>query len=126
MENADKRLDCKKRGYITVEALFSLVGLLIFFVIGAFSIYLVVDFIEYLKKYHSKKWAQLSFERLFGISQQDLFFYQFDPLKFIPYIFNKDDSDDANVAAYKKRIQLSFFGTSAMFGIYFFISYIGV
>jgi len=109
-----------------MEALFSLVGLLIFFVIGAFSIYLVVDFIEYLKKYHSKRWAQLSFERLFGISQQDLFFYQFHPLKFIPYIFNKDDSDDANVAVYKKRIQLSFFGTSAMFGIYFFISYIGV
>ncbi|MGB5745931.1 MAG: hypothetical protein WBM69_03045 [Desulfobacterales bacterium] len=109
-----------------MEALFSLVGLLFFFAIGAFSIYLVIDFIEYLKKYHSHRWAQLSFESLFGISQRDLFFYQIHPLKFIPYLFNKEDSDDANVAVYKKRIQLTFFGVSAMFVIFFFISYIGV
>ena len=109
-----------------MEALFSLVGLLFFFAIGAFSIYLIIDFIEYLKKYHSRRWAQLSFESLFGISQRDLFFYQIHPLKFIPYIFNKEDSDDTNVAVYKKRIQLTFFGVSAMFVIYFFISYIGV
>ncbi len=107
-----------------MEALFSLIGLLFFFAIGVFSIYLNIDFIEYLKKYHSHRWAQLSFERLFGISQQDLFFYQIHPLKFIPYIFNKEDSDDANVAVYKRRIQLTFIGVSAMFAIYFFISYI--
>ena len=109
-----------------MEALISLVGLLLFFAIGAFSIYLNIDFIEYLKKYHSHRWAQLSFERLFGIPQQDLFFYQIHPLKFIPYLFNKEDSDDANVVIYKKRIQLTFFGVSAMFVIYFLISYIGV
>jgi hypothetical protein len=109
-----------------MEALLSLVGLLVFFAIGAFSIYLVIDFIEYLKKYHSERWSELSFANLFGISQQDLFFYQIHPLKFIPYIFNKDDSEDANVAVYKKRIQLSFLGISAMFVIYFFISFIGV
>jgi hypothetical protein len=108
-----------------LEALLSLVGLLVFFVIGAFGIYLVIDFIEYLKKYHSTRWAQLSFDRLFGISQHDFFFYQFHPLKFIPYIFNKDDADDSNVAVYKKRIQLSLFGTSAMFIIYSFVSYLG-
>jgi len=113
------------KGYITMAALFSLVGLLFFFAIGAFSIYLVIDFIEYLKQYHSQRWAQLSFARLFGISQQDLFFYQIHPLKFIPYLFSKEDSDDANVAVYKKRIQLSLFGISAMFVIYFLISYIG-
>jgi hypothetical protein len=109
-----------------MEALLSLLGLLVFFAIGAFSIYLVIDFIEYLKKYHSERWATLSFARLFGISQQDLFFYQIHPLKFIPYLFNKDDSDDTNVVVYKKRIQLSFLGVSAMFVIYFFVSYIGV
>ena len=109
-----------------MEALLSLVGLLVFFAIGAFSIYIVIDFIEYLKKYHSERWSELSFASLFGISQQDLFFYQIHPLKFIPYIFNKDDSDDANVAVYKKRIQLSFLGISAMFVIYFLISFIGV
>lgn len=106
-------------------ALISLFGLLLFFAIGVFAIYLLINFIEYLKKYQSDRWAQLSFERLFGISQQDLFFYQIHPLKFIPYLFNKEDSDDANVAAYKKRIQLSFFGVSAMFVIYFIIPYIG-
>ncbi len=108
-----------------MEALISLVGLLLFFAMGAFSIYLVIDFIEYLKKYHTERWAQLSFERLFGISQRDFFFYQIHPLKFIPYLFNKDDSRDANVAVYKKRIQLSFFGVAAMFAVYFFIPYIG-
>jgi len=72
-----------------MEALFSLLGLLVFFAIGAFSIYLLIDFIEYLKKYHSERWKQLSFERLFGISQQDFFFYQFHPLKFIPSPINK-------------------------------------
>ena len=107
-------------------ALLSLMGLMLFFAIGAFSIYLVIDFIEYLKKYHSERWAQLSFARLFGISQQDLFFYQIHPLKFIPYLFNKDDADDANVAGYKKRIQLAFFGFSAMFVICFFTSFIGL
>ena len=106
-------------------ALITLVGILLFFAIGVVTIYLVIDFIEYLKKYHTDRWEQLSFERLFGISQQDFFFYQFHPLKFIPYLFNKDDSEDANVAVYKKRIQLSFLGISAMFVVYFFISFIG-
>ena len=108
-----------------METLISLLGLLVFFVIGAFSIYIIVDFIEYLKKYHSERWAQLSFATLFGISQQDLFFYQIHPLKFIPYLFNKDDSEDAHVAVYKKRIQLSLLGVTTMFVIYFLISYIG-
>ena len=108
-----------------MEALFSLLGLLVFFGIGAFSIYLLIDFIEYLRKYHSDRWEQLSFERLFGISQQDFFFYQFHPLKFIPYLFNKDDAGDNNVANYKKRIQLSFLGVISMFVIFFVASYIG-
>jgi hypothetical protein len=109
-----------------MTALFSLIGLLMFFGMGAFSIYLLIDFIEYLKKYHSARWTELSFARLFGISQQDLFFYQVHPLKFIPYLFNKADADDATIAVYKKRIQLSFGGILLMFVIYFFVSFIGV
>ena len=107
-----------------MEALLSLVGLLVFFAIGAFSIFLLVDFIEYLRKYHSDRWEQLSFERLFGISQQEFFFYQIHPLKFIPYLFNKDDAGDTNVANYKKRIQLSFLGVITMFVMFFVASYI--
>ena len=109
-----------------MEALFSLLGLLVFFVIGAFSIYLLIDFIEYLKKYHTERWEQLSFEHLFGISQQDFFFYQFHPLKFIPYLFNKVDAEDATVAVYKKRILLSLLGVMTMFVMFFLGSYIGV
>ncbi len=108
-----------------MEALLSLVGLLVFFAIGAFSIYLLIDFNEYLRKYHSERWTQLSFERLFGISQQEFFFYQIHPMKFIPYLFNKDDGDDTNVATYKKRIQLSFLGVVTMFVIFFIGSFIG-
>ena len=108
-----------------MEALLSLFGLLVFFAIGAFSIYLLIDFIEYLRKYHAERWEQLSFERLFGISQQEFFFYQIHPLKFIPYLFSKDDGGDINVANYKKRIQLSFLGVVTMFVIFFIGSYIG-
>jgi len=109
-----------------MQALITLVGLLLFFAMGALSIYLVIDFIEYLKKYHSGRWATLSFERLFGISQKDLFFYQIQPLKFIPYIFNKVDSDDSHIMVYKKRIQLSLGGVFVLFAIHFLISYIGI
>jgi hypothetical protein len=105
-----------------MQALITLVGILLLFAMGGLSIYLVIDFIEYLKKYHSERWATLSFERLFGISQKDLFFYQIQPLKFIPYLFNKEDSDDSNVAVYKKRIQLAFSGLLALFVIHFLIS----
>ena len=109
-----------------MQALFTLVGILLFFAVGAFSIYLIIDFIEYLKKYHSERWAAVSFARLFGISQQDFFFYQFHPLKFIPYLFNKEDSSDSNIMVYKKRIQLSLGGVSALFAVHFLFSYIGI
>jgi hypothetical protein len=109
-----------------MQALITLVGILLFFAMGALSIYLVIDFIEYLKKYHSERWAKLSFARLFGISQKDLFFYQIQPLKFIPYLFNKEDSDDSHIMIYKKRIQLSFGGVLVLFVIHFLLSYIGI
>ena len=109
-----------------MQALLTLVGILLFFAMGAFSIYLVIDFIEYLKKYHAERWATLSFERLFGISQRDFFFYQFHPMKFIPYLFNKEDSADSNVMVYKKRIQLSICGVSALFAVHFLLSCTGI
>jgi hypothetical protein len=105
-----------------MQALITLVGILLLFAMGGLSIYLVIDFIEYLKKYRSERWAALSFDRLFGISQKDFFFYQIQPLKFIPYLFNKEDSDDSTVATYKKRIQLSFGGVLTLFVIHFLIS----
>jgi hypothetical protein len=107
-------------------ALLSMMGLLLFFAIGAFGIYLLIDFIEYLRKYHSERWAQLSFARLFGLSQQDVFFYQIHPLKFLPYLFNKEDFEDDNVAEYKKRIQLAVYAFSAMIVISFISSLFGI
>ena len=109
-----------------MTVLVSLTGLFLFFAIGAFSIYILIDFIEYLRKYHSQRWAQLSFARLFGISQQDFFFYQIHPMKFIPYLFNKEDFDDANIAVYKKRIQLAIYALSAMIVLSFLTSLIGI
>ena len=61
-------------------AFLSLMGLLLFFAIGVISIYFLIDFIEYLKKYHSARWEQLSFARLFGLSQERMFSF----IKFIP------------------------------------------
>jgi len=109
-----------------MSALFSLFGFILFFGLGAFAIYLLIDFIEYLRKFHSRRWEELSFANLFGISQKDVFFYQIHPMKFFPYIFNKEDDNDANVAGYKKRIQLAIGGFSALFVINILMSLIGI
>ena len=57
--------------------------------------------------------------------KEDVFFYQIHPTKFIPYLFNNEDADDDNVVIYKKRIQLTFIGISALFVIDIFMSLIG-
>ena len=81
---------------------------------GFLTIYLVIDFFEYLKKYNPLVWEKLCFERPFGIPQKDFFFYPIKPLKFIPFLLDDDDSQDINLADYKKRIKYSFIGLSAV------------
>jgi hypothetical protein len=94
---------------------------LIIFAIGAFSIYMLIDFFEYLKKYHVVKWKELSFERPFGIAQEDFYFYPIRPFKFIPFLFSKSDINDAKVSSYKKMLKLSLLVITLIFIISYFI-----
>jgi hypothetical protein len=81
---------------------------------GFLLIYLLIDFFEYLRKYQTVVYEQLCFERPFGIPQKDFFFYPIKPLKFIPFLLSGDDSQDRNLAGYKKRIKYSFIGLMAI------------
>ena len=94
---------------------------LILFVTGAFSIYMLIEFFEYLKKFHVIKWKELSFERPFGIAQEDFYFYPIRPLKFIPFLFSKNDINDVKVSFYKKVLKLSLLVITLMFIISSFI-----
>lgn len=88
---------------------------------GFLTIYLFIDFFEYLKKYHAFVWEKLCFERPFGIPQKDFFFYPIKPLKFIPFLLSVDDPPDNNMAGYKKRIKYSLIGLTAIIIINFLI-----
>jgi hypothetical protein len=99
----------------------SLVSLLLIVGSGFLTIYLVIDFFEYLKKYHTFVWQDLCFERLFGISYEDFFFYPIKPLKFIPFLLSEDDPEESPMAGYKKRIKFSFIGLLAVIFLNFLI-----
>ena len=77
---------------------------------GIIIIYLVIDFFEYLKRFHTGVWEELCFEQPFGIPQKDFFFYPIKPLKLIPFILSADDQQDSSMTSYKKRIKYSFIG----------------
>ena len=81
-------------------------SVLLFSALSVIVIYMTVDFFEYLKKFHSAKWKEISFERPFGISQDELYFYPIRPIKFIPFLLSKNDINDTNVIIYKAVIKL--------------------
>jgi hypothetical protein len=72
-----------------------------------FSIYMLIEFFEYLKKFHTLKWKEISFERPFGIAQENFYFYPIRPLKFIPFMIAKGDIIDKKVTVYKITLNLS-------------------
>jgi hypothetical protein len=72
-----------------------------------FSIYILIEFFEYLKKFHTLKWKEISFERPFGIAQENFYFYPIRPLKFIPFMIAKGDIIDKKVTVYKITLNLS-------------------
>lgn len=82
---------------------------------GLFCVYVLIQFFEYLKKFHALKWRELSFERPFGISQEDFYFYPIRPLKFIPFIFSKNDINDTTVTVYKTVLKFSLLALAVMF-----------
>ena len=101
--------------------LISFLSLLLIAGSGFLTIYLVIDFFEYLKKYHRFVWQDLCFERPFGIPQEDFFFYPVKPNKFIPFLLSAEDSDESPMGEYKKRIKFSFIGLVAVILINIFI-----
>ena len=62
--------------------------ILLLFAAGFLSIYLVIDFFEYLKRFQASVWKDLCFERPFGIPRDDFFFYPVRPLKFMGFLFD--------------------------------------
>jgi hypothetical protein len=98
-----------------LEHLISLIIIVIFFAIGVFIIYFFIDFFEYLKKCKKLKWREVTFERPFGISQENFYFYPIRPVSFISFMFSKDDVDDPTVTFHKKRIKFSILIILAMF-----------
>ena len=77
---------------------------------GILTIYLVIDFFEYLKKYQIYIWQDICFEKPFGIDRDDFFFYPVKPFKFIPFLFDNEDHEGGAVAEYKKRIKYAGIG----------------
>lgn len=99
-------------------AIILLLLFLLFIAVGILGIIISIDFFEYLKKYHSESYKEMSFKRPFGISREDFFFHPIKPFKFFPFIFSPGDLDDDEVMAYKKKLKLvtiSFLGFLAIF-----------
>jgi len=82
--------------------LLSLFILLVLAGSGLLTIYLLIDFFEYLKKYHVFVWRELCFERPFGRSQEDFFFYPVKPSKFFLFLKSTEDPPDSDIGGYKK------------------------
>lgn len=87
----------------------ALIFVLLLFVaiaIAVFGIILSIDLFEYLKRFHSGKYKEISFERPFGIAREDFFFHAVKPHEFFSFIFSAEDLDDNQVTAYKKKLKL--------------------
>lgn len=106
-------------------ALLSIFGLLVFFALGAFTLYMVIDMLEYIKRFHASKWQEISFERPFGMRQEDFYFYPVRPLRFIPFLFSSENIGDSHLAANKSKIKLALGAVLLMLVIFFVTSLIG-
>ena len=76
-------------------------------VVGILTIYLSIDFFEYLKKYHPPQYKQMSFDSLFGISNESFIFHLIKPQEFFRFLFSPADLKDNTVKTYKIRIRYS-------------------
>lgn len=77
--------------------------------IGILTIYLSIDFFEYLKKYHPTTYKQMSFESLFGMSGENALFHLIKPQEFFRFLLAPVDLQDNTVKMYKQRIKISLF-----------------
>jgi hypothetical protein len=88
------------------------------------GIIVLIDLFDYLKKFHRAKWNELCFERIFGIEQEDFFFYPVNPKKLVAFLFSADNLNDPNLASYKKRLKLIlaiFIALCVLFFLYMFL-----
>ncbi|MDJ0815316.1 MAG: hypothetical protein QNJ58_03895 [Desulfobacterales bacterium] len=92
-----------------MEHFFSFILVMLIGAAGILTIYLVIDFFEYLKKYEVYIWEEICFEKPFGIDRDDFFFYPVKPSKFIPFLLDNDQGGSA-VGEYKKRIKFACIG----------------
>lgn len=106
-------------------ALLSIFGLLVFFALGAFTLYMLIDMLEHIKRFHAAKWQELSYERPFGMAQEDFYFYPVRPMRLIPFLFSPESIGDSHLAANKARIKLALGGLLLMLVIFFATSLIG-
>ena len=85
--------------------------------IGILTIYLSIDFFEYLKKYHQPEYKQMSFASLFGISNESFIFHLIKPQEFFRFLLSPADLQDNNIKVYKTRIRLSLLALTGLFAI---------
>jgi len=104
-----------------MENFLSFLLILLLLAAGFLSIYLVINFFEYLKRFNSPVWEDLCFERPFGVPRDDFFFYPVRPLKFMGFLFSPDESRDRQMADDIKKIKLSLaaIAAAAAFNIIF-------
>jgi hypothetical protein len=100
----------------------SLLLILIIAGIGIFGIVLAIDFCEHLRKYRPKQWESVTYERVFGISRDDLPVNPIRPLKFIIAVFTSEDGPDFSTSAYKMKLKLIIISFVALFLVLIFIS----
>ena len=82
--------------------------------IGILTIYLSIDFFEYLKKYHPKAYQKMSFQSLFGMSGENALFHLIKPQEFFRFLLAPADLQDNTVKTYKQKIKISL---SALLGL---------
>ena len=101
-----------------MSSLFSLIFFMLLpLAIGMLTIYLSIDFFEYLKKYHPPEYKQMSFASLFGISNESFIFHLIKPQEFFRFLLSPADLQDNNVKVYKTRIRLSLLALMGLFAI---------
>ena len=88
--------------YITILIVF----FLLFCGIGIFSVIFLIDLCDYLKRYHSKKWKEISFAHPFGIAQDNFPIHPVKPIPLITFIASSEDLDDATIKVYKSRFKM--------------------
>ena len=82
---------------------------IIFCGLGIFGIIVTIDLCEYLKRYHSSKWKEISFARPFGMSQESFPIHPVNPLQLFTFLKSTDDLDDNSIQVYKEKLKLLFY-----------------